>query len=102
MLADRGFNIQESIGIYCAEVKLPPFTKGKPQLSQLEVDTAREVAHVRIHVERVIGLLRQKFTYLGGVLPINVIMCHSSSDLIMIDKVVVVCCALCNCCESIE
>ena len=101
VLADRGFNIQESIGIYCAEVKLPPFTKGKPQLSQLEVDTAREVAHVWIHVERVIGLLRQKFTYLGGVLPINVIMCDSSSDLSMIDKVVVVCCALCNCCESI-
>ena len=32
VLADRGFNIQESIGIYCAEVKLPPFTEGKPQL----------------------------------------------------------------------
>ena len=100
VLADQGFNIQESIGIYCAEVKLPPFTKGKPQLSQLEVDTACEVAHVRIHVERVIGLLRQKFTYLGGVLPISV-MCDSSSDLSMIGKVVVVCCALCNCCESI-
>jgi len=29
ILADRGFNIQETVGLYCAEVKLPPFTKGK-------------------------------------------------------------------------
>ena len=53
LLADRGFNIQEAVGVYCAEVKVPPFTKGKPQLSRMEVDTARELAHVRIHMERV-------------------------------------------------
>ena len=29
ILADRGFNIHEAVGLYCAEVKLPPFTKGK-------------------------------------------------------------------------
>ena len=29
VLADRGFNIQEAVGLYCAEVKMPPFTKGK-------------------------------------------------------------------------
>ena len=28
VLADRGFNIQEAAGMYCAEVKIPPFTKG--------------------------------------------------------------------------
>ena len=32
ILADRGFNIHESAGLYCAEVKLPPFTRGKKQL----------------------------------------------------------------------
>ena len=26
VLADRGFTIQETAGLYCAEVKLPPFT----------------------------------------------------------------------------
>ena len=31
LLADRGFNIQEAVGVYCAEVKVPPFTKGKPR-----------------------------------------------------------------------
>ena len=29
VVADRGFNIQEAAGMYCAEVKLPPFMKGK-------------------------------------------------------------------------
>ena len=40
VLADRGFNIQEAAGMYCADVKLLPFTKGKKQLSQMEIDVA--------------------------------------------------------------
>ena len=53
ILADREFNIKDSVGFCCAEVKLPAFTRGKKQLSQLEVDTTRQLARVRIHVERV-------------------------------------------------
>ncbi len=41
ILADRGFTVQDSVGICCAEVRMPPFTRGKKQLSQPEVDTAR-------------------------------------------------------------
>ena len=48
-------------------MKFPSFTKGKKQLSM--VDTARQLSRVRIHVERVIGLLR-----LESTLPINLIM----------------------------
>ena len=46
ILADRGFTIQEAAGLFCAEVKIPPFTKGKKQLSKVEVDTARQLAQV--------------------------------------------------------
>lgn len=101
VLADRGFNIQESAGLYCAEVKLPPFTRGKKQLDKVDVDFARQLSRVRIHVERVIGLLRQKYTILESTLPINMIMCPENSDISLIDKIVTVCCALCNCCESV-
>lgn len=104
ILADRGFNVQESASLYCAEVKIPPFTRGKKQLSKLEVDTSRELSHVRIHVERVIGVLRQKYTILQGTLPISLIMSHSSnaeSHHSLVDMIVVVCCALCNCCPSV-
>ena len=64
VLADRGFTIQEIVALRSAEVKLPPFTRGKKQLSKLEVDTSRQLSRVQIHVERVIGFLRQKYTML--------------------------------------
>jgi len=64
VLADRGFNVQDSARLYCAEVKIPPFTRGKKQLSKMEVDKSRDLSRVRIHVERVIGMLRQKYTIL--------------------------------------
>lgn len=101
VLADRGFNIQDAAGMYCAEVKLPPYTKGKKQLSQMEVDVARRLSRVRIHVERVIGMVRQKYTILQSTLPINMIMCHVDSEVSTVDKIVTVACALCNHCDSV-
>ena len=100
ILADRGFNVQESVGFYCAEIKIPPFTKGKKQLSQIEVDTARQLSLVRIHVERVIGLLRNKYTILQSTLPIKMIMCNDGENSVL-DKIVVICSVLCNCCQSV-
>ena len=70
ILADHGFTIQESIGLYCAEVKLPSFTRGKKQLTKVEVNAARRLSRVRIHIERVIGMLRQKHMILQSTLPI--------------------------------
>lgn len=69
ILADRGFNIHDSAGLRCAEVKVPAYTRGKRQLSAFEVESTRKLANVRIHVERVIGSLRQKYTILDCVLP---------------------------------
>ena len=40
VLADRGFNIQQAASMYCAEVKIPPYTKGKKQLSKLKIDVS--------------------------------------------------------------
>ena len=100
ILADRGFTIQESAGMYCAEVRIPAFTKEKKQLSKVEIETARQLSHVRIHVERVIGTIRQKFTILHSTLPINMIS-RSNNDVSFVDKIVTVCCALCNCCDSV-
>ena len=68
ILADRGFTVQDSAGMYCAEVRIPPFTRGKKQLSKVKIETARQLSYVRIHVERVIGMIRQKYTILHSTL----------------------------------
>ena len=77
-----------------------PFTRSKKQLSKADVGMARQLSRVRIHVERVIGVMIQKYTSLESTLPINMIM-REDSEFSMIDKTVTVCCALCNCCESV-
>ena len=59
ILADRGFDIKDSVGLYCATVKLPSFTKGKKQLTGIDVEQTRRIANIRIHVERVIGNVRK-------------------------------------------
>lgn len=63
VLADRGFNVQDSARFYCAKVKIPPFTCGKKQLSKIEVDRSRDFSQVRIHVEHVIDVLDKSILY---------------------------------------
>ena len=71
ILADRGFDIKESVGLYCAKVTMPSFTKGKKQWSRIKVEQSRQIAIVRIHVERVIGLVHQKYKILQGTQPVT-------------------------------
>ena len=58
VLADRGFDIAEDLGLRGASLAIPAFTKGKPQLSQRAVETSRALSNVRIHVERAIGRMK--------------------------------------------
>lgn len=103
VMADRGFTIEESLGLYQAKLAIPAFTRGKSQLDPFDVEKTRGIANVRIHVERVIGLLRQKYTILQSTLPIDFLMC-SDKDTIkcpMVDRMVRVCSALTNLCPTI-
>ena len=68
VLADRGFTIQELLMFKHAQLAIPAFTRGKDQLDPVEVEETRNIANVRIHVERIIGLLRRKYTILSGIL----------------------------------
>ena len=70
-------------------------------MSKLKIDMARRLSHIRIHVELVIGMVRQKYIILQSTLPINMIMCESDAEVSTIDRVVFVACALCNHCESV-
>ena len=69
----------------CAEIKIPSFIKGMKELSAIYVESSRAIANVRIHVERVIGLLRKKYTILQDIIPIDYLITDADSKPI-IDK----------------
>ena len=101
VLADRGFDIGESVALYCATVKIPAFTKGKRQLDPTDVEETRRIASVRIHVERVIGSVRNKYTILQDTLPLDYLIRKDASKDTTIDKIALVACRLNNLCNSI-
>lgn len=98
-MADRGFFIKEFVQLFGANVKLPAFTRGATQLHPIELEKTRAIAHCRIHVERIIGMLRQKISILNDVAPIF-ILCMGGDEPIF-DKIVFVCCALISLCPPI-
>ena len=76
--------------------------KGKKQLSCNEVDYAREISHIRIHVERVIGQMKKKFQLRKGVILISMLNEKTpTDDKTFIDCIFTVCAALCNVCTSV-
>ncbi|KAL3864150.1 hypothetical protein ACJMK2_005856 [Sinanodonta woodiana] len=74
MLADRLFNISDSIGII--------------------------IAHLQIHVECVIGLVRNKYIMLQGKLPIDFLM-NDKGETPVADTIVSVACCLTTMCEYV-
>ncbi|PFX14829.1 hypothetical protein AWC38_SpisGene20985 [Stylophora pistillata] len=100
VIADRGFTISESVGLKSGKLVIPAFTKGKAQLDPVDVERSRGIASVRIHVERVIGLLRRKYTILEGTLPTKFLSSTQSQEP-LIDCILRVCSALVNCCPCI-
>lgn len=100
VLADRGFTISDTVGIRCASLVMPLFTRGRRQLSFENVERSRKISNVRIHVESVIGLVRRKYRILKGCLPVD-FLSNVQQQVTVLDQIVVVCCALCNFCTSV-
>ena len=102
VLADRGFNVKDSVGLYAASYKIPAFTRGKLQLSAQEVEETRKIASVRIHVERVIGLVRRKYQILQSrAMAREHMVVKPGETMALIDKIGIICCALTNFSNSI-
>lgn len=58
----------------CAEVKIPAFTKGFCQLDAKDIEDTRAIAHLIIHVERVVGSLRNRYKMLHTTMPIRLLL----------------------------
>ena len=87
--------MEELIGSRRAKLVTPTFKGKRDQLTGREVEHSRRVSNVRIHVKRVIGNLREKFTIIRATVPMRQV-CHVNEDLTVIDKIVRVCCCLHN------
>ncbi|XP_068747396.1 uncharacterized protein [Montipora capricornis] len=86
IMADKGFNIRDLATKKRVLLNVPPLCKGK-QLSTKAVKTTRQIASVRIHVERAIERLKN-FRLLQGNLPLTL--------LDIADHILIVCASLCN------
>ena len=94
-MADRGVDIADELALCSASLAIPSFTKGKPQLSQREVETARAISNVRIHVERAIGRIKN-YKILHSTIPITLIKRPHETELATADKILISCAALSN------
>ena len=99
-MTDRRFTIHDCVALRHAQLVIPAFTKGKDQLDPVDVEKTREFAHVIIHVERVIGRLRRKYTMLENTLPVDLLTCNPHGNpevqIPMIDRIIRVCSGLVN------
>ena len=87
VMADRGFLIGDHLARLGATLVMPPFLKGRKQLPGCDVQRARQLSALRIHVERAIERIKI-FRILKNTLPLTLV--PLSSDILTI------CCALSN------
>lgn len=69
-MADRGFTIEPLLKDKNIGLNIPPFLGKKTQLTIEEENRTRDIASVRIHVERVIRSVK-KYHLLNTVFPNN-------------------------------
>lgn len=102
VLADKGFLIESEVEARGASLIMPSFIRNGNQLHPVEVEESRHASSIRIHVERVISTLRQKFNICSDLAPMSAISKHNDlfdNDLYSI--IVFLCCSLINLCPSV-
>ena len=48
ILADRGFNVADSVALFGATLEIPAFTRSCEQLAPVDVENTRKIVNVRI------------------------------------------------------
>ena len=87
IMSDRGFQIKEELMLRYCYLSVPPGTRVKSQMTTTECQRTKDVANLRIHVERAINRIKT-YRIFKSVLPIT--MLHHADD------IVCTCAALCN------
>ncbi|XP_004213091.1 uncharacterized protein LOC101237675 [Hydra vulgaris] len=71
-LFDKGFNVQDLFLSRQVKAVIPPFLRSKRQFTPSEVYHCKRIARARIHIERVIGRLKE-YRLLKNTLPITLV-----------------------------
>lgn len=87
VMADRGFLIEDALSEVGVKLNIPPFMKGQSQLTVEDEKLTRDIAKLRIHVERVIRGVKE-FRILKYIFP------NSMSS--KLDQIWKLCCILNN------
>ncbi len=87
VMADRGFLIREVLNERKVDLNIPPFLNGRKKFTPQEEAQTKQIAKVRIHVERAIERLK-KFRLLQKVIPLSLVPVFS--------QIVFVCACLVN------
>ena len=89
VMADRGFDIEDDLYARGVKLNIPPFLCGKVQLDCSELIETRQIASLRIHVERAIERIKN-FHFFDHVIP--------ASQACIADQAFFVCVVLSNFC----
>lgn len=85
--ADKGFNIQDECAARFVHLHVPPGKRGQAQMSVAATNKTSRIARLRILVEQVIRRIKS-FRIIKYTVPISLVPA--------LDKILRVCCALCN------
>lgn len=86
VLADRGFPVAESVGLRGCSLHILYFTRGKKQLAPESVERTHTLASAIIYIERVTGLVKQKYTILQSIISISLLKRDDECGLTTLDK----------------
>lgn len=94
---------EEHAGLFCAEVVTSALVQGEKLLRQREAGGVHEVSPAKTQAQRVMGLLRERYSILSSTLPTSALRVQPNGELekSLVDRIVTTCCALCNLCETI-
>lgn len=95
VLADKGFHIADLLALRRVTLNIPTFLKKNQQLNPLDIEKDKQVTSLRVHIERVIGVLRLKYQCLKGIIEVTSLK-RFENNLNAVDLIVQLCCMLIN------
>ena len=72
VMTDKGFDIRYELMLIGVRLNIPPFAKKNTQMPARDVVSTRQIASLRIHVERAIRRIKQ-YRILASVMPLTVV-----------------------------